>query len=280
MESEAVRLTGAYLAPTAFMRSLDERSCNNRVLFLTLQSQNMFADEFRGKTVLISGGSSGIGFAIGRGFQAAGASVTVTGLTDAELGPARAAGLTAVTLDVGDLAACKALMAGFTQLDVLVNCAGMIRRAGAEHEPENFAAVIDVNLNGTQRLCQLARPLLAASKGSIVNTASMRSFFGAAVTPAYAASKGGVMQLTKSLAIAYAAEGIRVNALAPGWVKTALTQALWSNEPSNSDVLNRTPLKRWADPVDMAGPALFLCSSAAAFITGVILPVDGGYAVM
>ena len=88
------------------------------------------------------------------------------------------------------------------------------------------------------------------------------------------------MQLTKSLAIAYAPEGIRVNALAPGWVKTALTKALWSNEPSNSEILNRTPMKRWADPVDLAGPAMFLCSSAAAFVTGVILPVDGGYAVM
>ena len=236
-------------------------------------------NSFQDKVVLVSGGSSGIGLAIAQGFAQAGAQVTITGLTEGELGEARAAGLTAKVLDVGDLAACTALMAQFTALDVLVNCAGTIRRAGTEHEPELFEQVLNINLNGTQRLCQLARPLLAKAKGSIVNTASMRSFFGAGITPAYAASKGGVMQLTKSLAIAYAPEGIRVNAIAPGWVKTALTKPLWSNEATNSDVLKRTPMQRWADPIDMVGPVLFLCSPAAAFVTGVILPIDGGYAV-
>lgn len=237
----------------------------------------MFEGIFAGKKVLVSGGSSGIGFAIGSGFAAAGAEVTVTGLTEAELGPARAAGMRAAALDVGDLSACSALMSSFATLDVLVNCAGMIRRAGAEHDPVQFEQVINVNLNGTQRLCALARPLLKASRGSIVNTASMRSFFGAAITPAYSASKGGVMQLTRSLAIAYADDGIRVNAIAPGWVATALTQPLRDNPESNKAVIDRTPMKRWADPVDMAGPVMFLCSPAAAFITGVILPVDGGY---
>jgi NAD(P)-dependent dehydrogenase (short-subunit alcohol dehydrogenase family) len=237
----------------------------------------MFEQVFSGKTVLVSGGSSGIGLAIARAFRDAGGQVTVTGLTEGELGEARAAGLAALALDVADLAACKRLMAGFESLDVLVNCAGMIRRANAEHDPEVFAQVIDVNLNGTQRLCALARPLLARTKGAIVNTASMRSFSGASVTPAYSASKGAVMQLTKSLAIAYAEEGIRVNAIAPGWVATALTKPLRENPEANRAVLDRTPMKRWADPADMAGPVLFLCSPAAAFITGVILPVDGGY---
>lgn len=237
----------------------------------------MFEGVFNHKVVLISGGTSGIGFGIARAFHQAGAKVTVTGLTEPELADAKAAGITAVTLNVADLAACKKLMGTFTQLDVLVNCAGMIRRANAEHDPEQFAAVIDVNLNGTQRLCSLARPLLAKSKGSIVNTASMRSFSGAAVTPAYSASKGAVMQLTKSLAIAYADEGIRVNAIAPGWVKTPLTAALRENAEANKAVLDRTPMKRWADPEDMAGPVMFLCSPAAAFVTGAILPVDGGY---
>ena len=243
----------------------------------------MFEGVFQQKQVLVSGGSSGIGLAIARGFQAAGASVTVTGLTAPELVEARTAGLAVAALDVGDLAACTALMATFTSLDVLVNCAGMIRRASAEHDPVEFERVINVNLNGTQRLCALARPVLKASArkpgGSIVNTASMRSFMGAAITPAYSASKGGVMQLTKSLAIAYAADGIRVNAIAPGWVATALTQPLRDDPAANQAVLERTPMKRWADPSDMAGPVLFLCSPAAAFITGVILPVDGGYLV-
>lgn len=240
----------------------------------------MFEGVFKDKTVLISGGTSGIGFGIARAFHAAGAKVTVTGLTEPELADAKAAGIAAVTLNVADLAACKQLIGTFKSMDVLVNCAGMIRRANAEHDPEQFAQVIDVNLNGTQRLCALARPLLAASKGSIVNTASMRSFTGAAVTPAYAASKGAVMQLTKSLAIAYADEGIRVNAIAPGWVKTPLTKPLRDNPELNQAVIDRTPMKRWADPEDMAGPVMFLCSPAASFITGVILPVDGGYIVM
>jgi len=237
----------------------------------------MFEQVFSGKTVLVSGGSSGIGLAIARAFRDAGAQVTVTGLAEGELGEASAAGLAALAIDVADLAACKRLIAGFERLDVLVNCAGMIRRANAEHDPEVFAQVIDVNLNGTQRLCALARPLLAQTKGAIVNTASMRSFSGASVTPAYSASKGAVMQLTKSLAIAYADEGIRVNAIAPGWVATALTKPLRENPEANRAVLDRTPMKRWADPADMAGPVLFLCSPAAGFITGAILPVDGGY---
>ena len=239
----------------------------------------MFAGIFQGKAVLVSGGSSGIGFAIGQAFKEAGANVTVTGLTEGELTEAKAAGMTAAALDVGDLAACQKLMAGFSRLDVLVNCAGMIRRANAEHDPVEFERVINVNLNGTQRLCALARPLLAKTRGSIVNTASMRSFSGAAMTPAYAASKGGVMQLTKSLAIAYADDGIRVNAIAPGWVATALTQPLRDNPEANQAVIDRTPMKRWADPADMAGPVMFLCSPAAAFVTGAILPVDGGYLV-
>ena len=240
----------------------------------------MFDKVFAGKSVLVSGGSSGIGLAIAQAFQHAGGKVTVTGLTEGELGEARAAGLTAVALDVADLAACKRLMATFASLDVLVNCAGMIRRANTEHDPEVFAQVIDVNLNGTQRLCALARPLLAKTQGSIVNTASMRSFSGASITPAYSASKGAVMQLTKSLAIAYADDGIRVNAIAPGWVATALTKPLRENPEANKAVIDRTPMKRWADPADMAGPVLFLCSPAAGFVTGVILPVDGGYLVV
>ena len=237
----------------------------------------MFDKVFDGKVVLVSGGSSGIGLAIARGFLAAGAQVTVTGLTQGELGAAEEAGMRAVAVDVADLAACRKLIEGFATLDILINCAGMIRRANTEHDPEVFAQVIDVNLNGTQRLCALARPLLALSRGAIVNTASMRSFSGAAVTPAYSASKGAVMQLTKSLAIAYADEGIRVNAIAPGWVATALTQALRENAETNRAVIERTPMKRWADPADMVGPVMFLCSPAAAFITGAIVPVDGGY---
>jgi len=159
---------------------------------------------------------------------------------------------------------------------MLVNCAGVIRRDD-EHDPDVFDQVIDVNLSGTMRLCAAARQLLAKSAGCIVNTASMLSFFGGARVPAYSASKGGVAQLTKSLALAYADERIRVNAIAPGWIATALTASLREDPQRSAPILARTALNRWGTPEDVVGAAVFLCSPAAAFITGVILPVDGGY---
>ena len=139
------------------------------------------------------------------------------------------------------------------------------------------STVLDVNLTGTMRLCTAARPLLARQRGAIVNVASMRSFSGAGLAPAYSASKGGIAQLTKSLAIGWAADGIRVNAVAPGWITTTLTQVLREDAGVESAILSRTPLGRWGTPEDVAGAVVFLCSDAAAFITGTVLPVDGGY---
>jgi len=232
------------------------------------------------RQVLVTGASSGIGAAIAQAFAAAGDRVTATGATAAEveraLADAAFAGITLQALDVRDGAAVQALVAGLGELDVVVNCAGVIRR-GAEHEPEAFAEVLDINLTGTMRVCTAARAGLAARRGCIVNTASMLSFFGGGLVPGYSASKGGVAQLTKSLAIAYAAEGIRVNAVAPGWIATALTQALQDDPVRSGPILARTPLGRWGTPADIAGPVLFLASPAARFVTGVVLPVDGGY---
>jgi len=235
---------------------------------------------FQGHHVLVVGGSSGIGAGIAAAFAGHGASVAVTGGTAAEVTAAQQdpslSGARVLALDVRDADAVSALFADLPQLHVLVNCAGVIRR-GDEHDPAVFAQVLDINLNGSMRTCAAARPLLAASRGCIVNTASMLSFFGGGLVPAYSASKGGIAQLTKSLAIAYAAEGIRVNALAPGWIATRLTDAL-QNDPARSDaILARTPLGRWGTPADVAGAALFLASPWAAFVTGVVLPVDGGY---
>lgn len=226
------------------------------------------------KTVLVTGGTSGLGQAIARGFAEAGHSVTAAGLGPL---PADETHLRYRSLDVTDGDAVNARITSLPALDVVVNAAGVIRRE-EELDPEVFAQVVDINLNGTMRVCAAARPLLAKTNGAIINIASMLSYFGGGLVPGYAASKGGIAQLTKSLAIAYAQDGIRVNALAPGWIATPLTQNL-QNDPERSDaILSRTPLARWGTPQDLIGPALFLASDQAAFITGTLLNVDGGYA--
>lgn len=238
------------------------------------------SDAFAGKVALVSGGSSGIGAAIGNALADLGARVTVTGASAAEASAARAApgfvAVDAIALDVRDTLAIGKYIATLPRLDILVNCAGVLRRGG-EHDPQTFAEVIDINLNGTMRLCTAARALLARNGGCIVNTASVYSFFGGPHAPAYTASKGGVAQLTKALAAAYASDGIRVNAIAPGWIATPLTQVVRNDPQKNAAILARTPLGRWGNPVDVATVAVFLCSPAAAFMTGAIVPVDGGY---
>ena len=159
-----------------------------------------------------------------------------------------------------------------------MNCAGVIRRF-EELDPEVFDMVVDVNLHGAMRTAAAARPLLAASgRGAILNLASMLSYFGGGLVPGYAASKGGIVQLTRSLGIAYAADGIRVNAVGPGWIETPLTQALRDDPARSGAILSRTPLARWGTPQDLVGGALYLCSPLAAFVTGTILNIDGGYA--
>ena len=232
------------------------------------------------RQILVVGGTSGIGAAIAAAFLNEGARVTVTGATVKEVEAAAAdaplRGASVEQLDVRDDAAVVRCVEALPRLDVLVNCAGVLRR-GSELDPAIFADVVDINLNGTMRACAAARGKLKQSGGCIVNTASMLSFFGGGLVPGYSASKGGVAQLTKSLAIAYADDGIRVNAIAPGWIATQLTGALQEDPARSAAILARTPLKRWGKPEDVAGAVLFLASPAAAFITGVVLPVDGGY---
>jgi NAD(P)-dependent dehydrogenase (short-subunit alcohol dehydrogenase family) len=235
---------------------------------------------FSGKSVLVTGGTGGIGWGVTEAFVAEGAEVIVTGLTqkEADTATAKVEGrpIRAVALDVTDGPAVEKLIGGIDRLDALVNCAGTIRRRD-EYDLAVFEYLIAVNLTGTMRTCQAARALLAKSGGAIVNVGSMYSFFGSGHAPGYGASKGGVVQLTKALAREFATQNIRVNAIAPGWIKTAITEPVWSDPVRSAPIVDRTPLARWGEPKDIAGPVLFLCSEAAAFVTGVVLPIDGGY---
>jgi NAD(P)-dependent dehydrogenase (short-subunit alcohol dehydrogenase family) len=234
-----------------------------------------------GKFALVTGGTGGIGGGIAIALADAGCQVAATGSTLEETQRFDSQGrtITPRILDVTNPPQIAELIAEFSSLDILVNAAGILLRDNREHDPLDFARVVDVNLTGTMRMCAACHPLLANAKGAVLNMASMLSFFGSGFVPGYSASKGGIVQLTKSLAIAWAKDHIRVNALAPGWIETPLTQALRDNPQRSREILDRTPLGRWGRPEDLAGAAVFLCSPAAAFITGVTLPVDGGYSI-
>lgn len=239
-----------------------------------------WATEFyAGKTVIVTGGTSGIGAGIGAAFAEAGATVHATGATQAEVDTAIAAGgpLHYSVLDVRSAAAVDAFAAQHPKVHALINCAGVNLRA-AEWTDDGFGTVLDINVQGSMRSATAFRKALADG-GAILNMASMFAFFGAPHAPAYAASKHAVAGLTKSLAIACAAEGIRVNALAPGWIETAMTAVPRANPTRNAELMGRTPLGRWGTPADLAPAALFLCSPLAGFITGAVLPVDGGFLV-
>ena len=229
------------------------------------------------KHALVTGGTRGIGRGVVEVLLSQGWCVTATGVNDAEVSNAgNGENLTNRVLDVTDGAGVAALVAGVDRLDALVNCAGITKR-GQEYDIDAFEQVIAVNLTGTMRMCTACHDLLAASGGAIVNTASMLTYFGGPLVPAYTASKGGVGQLTKALAAHWAKDGIRVNAVAPGWIVTELTQVLKDDPVRDNAVLSRTPMARWGDPQDVGRAVSLLLSADAGFVTGTILPVDGGY---
>ncbi|MBB3966142.1 SDR family NAD(P)-dependent oxidoreductase [Rhizobium metallidurans] len=247
-----------------------------------MDSNEAFAPNFLdGKTVVVSGGTSGIGLAVAQGFANSGARVLATGSSERRLDDARSSSSGSIAfsrLDVRDGAAVGRFFADLPSLDVLVNCQG-IARPDSEWGEDVFLDVMDVNLSSAMRLSRAAFPLLRTSKGSIVNFASMLSYLADESVPAYTASKTGIVGLTRAMAHKYGRDGVRVNAVAPGYHRTEMTKPLWSQPDSEAKIAERSALKRWGTTEDLVGPILFLCSPAAAFVTGVTLPVDGGYSV-
>lgn len=235
--------------------------------------------DFSDASVLVIGASrAGIGSAIARGFKDSGASVIVTGVEDAPAEQDR--GLYDYRkLDVTDLDAVRGLGQSIGTVDVVVNCAAITAR-GEEMEPSFFQKVVDVNLFGTFRVAETFHRHLKARSGTLINLASMYARFGSPRNPAYGASKAAVEQLTRSLAIAWAADGIRVNAVAPGFIVTEQSARSRTDAAHVANVSARTPLARWGQPDDITGPVLFLASAASAFMTGTCLAVDGGYSVV
>jgi NAD(P)-dependent dehydrogenase (short-subunit alcohol dehydrogenase family) len=229
--------------------------------------------------VLVVGGAGGIGAAISRAFLEMGCSVVATGENEAALAGSSLASSPRIALralDVTDDAQVPAFIGGLDGLDTLVNCAGILSRF-KEFEVETFQRVLDVNLTGTFRLCNACLPLLERRGGSIVNVASMNAFVALPFIPAYCASKGGVVMLTRSLALAWAEKSVRVNAIAPGYVETAINAAGRQDAAHYERIRGRIPLGRWAQPDDISGSAVYLASPAAHYVTGTVLAVDGGF---
>jgi NAD(P)-dependent dehydrogenase (short-subunit alcohol dehydrogenase family) len=227
-----------------------------------------------GKTVLITGGTGGIGSAFANGFLAQGADVIVADLAPPKQGTDER--IRFEKLDVTSDEEIAALAARIDRLDVLIHCAGKLAR-WEEYKTEVFKNIIDIHLVANMRLANAFREHLKKTSGCLINIGSMYSYFGAPQVPAYAAAKTAVVSLTKSLAISFAADNIRVNAIAPGWIQTEISRGGRENPEFFNKVVARIPNGEWASPADLVGTAIFLASPASNLINGVTIPVDGGY---
>jgi NAD(P)-dependent dehydrogenase (short-subunit alcohol dehydrogenase family) len=241
--------------------------------------------DFGGCRVLVTGGTSGIGAGIAAAFVTAGADVTITGTREkASEYDADLSSYTYRQLRMTDNEQIEAVAASLESLDVLVNNAGASLPGGKnELIPDVFEEAVRINLFGAYRLANACRKKLQQSKleggASVINMGSMSSYFGIPIVPAYGAAKAAIVQLTKTLAVSWAAKHIRVNAVAPGLIRSNMTAPLEQIEGAATAHLERTPMRRWGEPEDIAGVVLFLASPAARFVTGQTLPVDGGYSI-
>ena len=253
-----------------------------------MTAQGMFSLD--GKTAVVTGSRRGIGRAIAEGLAAAGADIVGVSAQMAEDGgetgaAVRALGrrFTPMRCDFADRASVAALaaeLAGHTpRIDILVNNAGTIRRApAAEHPDADWYEVLEVNLSAQFVLSrEVGATMLAHGGGKIIFTASLLTFQGGITVPGYAASKGGIGQLTKALANEWGSRGVNVNAIAPGYIRTANPEALQKDKPRHDAILDRIPAGRWGEAQDLAGAAVFLASPASDYVHGVVLPVDGGW---
>ena len=248
--------------------------------------------DLKGRVAIVTGGNGGIGLGMARGLAAAGASVVVVGRNTEkshaavrELGKLGADAI-AVSTDVTDEAAVEQMVRAarerFGRIDILINNAGTnVRKSLHEYSLDEWHRVMNTNLTSAFLCSRAVYPAMkSAGGGKVINIGSMMSIFGASFSPAYGASKGGIVQLTKSAAIAWAPDNIQVNAVLPGWIDTELTQGARREVPwLHESVLKRTPARRWGTIDDMAGVAVFLASPASDFVTGTFIPVDGGYSI-
>lgn len=230
-------------------------------------------------SVVVIGGTGGIGGAIARQFVDLGARVTITGASEQDIASSECRdlpGITCAALEVTDDAAVKTFANRFSRLDVLVNCAGILRR-DAEYDLATFRQVIDVNLTGTFSACLAFHPALAAARGAIINIASMNAERALPRLPGYCASKAGVVMVTRALAQAWASDGIRVNAVSPGFIETEINAEGRADQVHYDRITDRIALKRWGLPEDVAGTVVYLAMPAARYVTGSVYAVDGGF---